>query len=49
MANLWRRFWCRVEEILTGHNHDWGLFEEWGITFQERTCNTCGYRQILDR
>lgn len=48
MLNLWKLFWMKITELLTGHKHTWGKFKSWGIVYQERACTKCGMRQVLD-
>lgn len=49
MSNVWRLFWIRIGEILTGHKHEWGEFTDWGFICQQRICKTCKQRQVLDK
>ena len=29
--------------------HQWGKYEDWGITFQQKTCKLCGKKKIVTK
>jgi len=46
----------KLERALAGssdavgvHSHEWGPWQEWGITYQQRKCKGCGFAQLEEQ